>query len=250
MWRKSFRKMVVVASAAVVICVVPARGAPLPADHFDDGQLDPALWRVDSGVVTEPPGTEAHAGGGSTGGGSFSSTSSVLFERLTFRLNGVYDSRNRGDYSQYTIGYAGYIGSEWILARTDNAGGGRVLVEVNTPNDGVAAGGVPFTSISTADNAHHDLVFDIQWAADSLLVEIDDLSNGVGVDVSTSTTNPDLIPTTAMAANFNGQGGGEGYNPLRVDWVNVPVPEPASLGLFAAAAATLLLRRRRAVAAA
>lgn len=223
------------------LCVI-AQAAPLPADDFNDGVLNPSLW-TSSGPVTESGGVVAVGGGNGGTNGQLDSTSSATYERLTFRLNNFYDSRSVGDYTAYTIGYAGYIGSEWILVRTDNTGGSGLVIEVNTPNDG-SGGGVPFTNISIADHNFHDLIFDFQWSASELRVTIDDLNNGVGLDVDTSTTNPNLIPSTAMPFNVTGQAYDPNYQPWNVDWINVPVPEPTSIALLSLGGLGLLRRRR------
>lgn len=230
----------VLSAGMLLLGLQGASAAPLPADDFDDGVLNPALWTVDSGQVVES-GTVVAVGGGNTGGGQLSSVATTLYERLTFRLNDFYDSRSVNDYTKYSIGYAGYIGSEWILLRTDNTGGSALVVEVNTPNDGNGAGGVPLVSYSIADSTFHDLIIDIQWSASELLVTIDDLNNGAGVDASMSTDDSNLIPSTAMGLVVRGQGADPNYQPFNVDWVNLPEPAAAlgALGL-----GVLALRRR------
>ena len=209
----------------LVVAATKAYATPLSPDHFDNPPLNTTLWNHTQGSAIVQN-SELQVGGGNSGtSGVVISTNTALYEQLTFRLNGFYDSRGANDFTQYNVGYAGYFsGSRWILFRTDNAAGSNIRVEANAGSGATVLGTYPI-----GNGQSHDLIFDILWSANELTVRIDDLNTGFGWDFDTTTTNSSLIPSVAMPMEIRGQSFGSAYLPWRVDWVNVPEPRSALL---------------------
>ena len=116
------RKLV---SLLMVALLATAVQSQTTFDHFDDGVLDTSLW-TSSGSVVES-GTVASLGASS----NITSIETFTDGSCVMGLRGLYDSRNMGDYSTYTLGYTGLIGGRYILARNDNQGGGVLALSIS-----------------------------------------------------------------------------------------------------------------------
>ncbi|MFH1613476.1 MAG: hypothetical protein ABIG61_00120 [Planctomycetota bacterium] len=192
---------------------------PAIEDDFDDASIDTNIWMIGGSPVES--GTLVSC----VDGDSISSKSIVMpsDDWTVIKMRNVYDSRNLGDYTKYTLGYSGLIGGYYVLARTDNAGGGRVNIQLYGKY-GVAAKVIG--NMSIGDGQEHDLDLYIQRTAAKVTVVLHDLTTS---DIATWTeTDPDYIFTGAMSVMVNCSQVNNGT--LDVDYaaVRADIDEPLS----------------------
>jgi len=175
----------------IVCCLAQVCAAALLLeDDFDDGSINTGIWTV--------TGTPLESGTlliGDDSGDRVESIQTFQYEPIVIKLRNIFDSRNQGNYSRYTLGYAGFGSSRYILARNDNAGGGRLNVEVYY----AYLQGYVACYLNIGDGQTHDVDVTIDWQSNLLHITMDDLATP-DLDVDWSTTDSGIIPSDSMPA--------------------------------------------------